>query len=91
MWNDNSLLNGCETAALDIAVCVEITQLWCPQTYSTEALELPDWNEYSCEFKRKALRCDQLPLFRFPVAAGITYEDPGPGPLHVLGTVNRLF
>lgn len=91
IWNDNSLLNRCEAATLDLAICVEITQRTRPQIYSTKALELLDWNEYSCEFKRKALSHDQLPLFLFPFAAAVTCEDSGPGPVRALGTVNRLF
>lgn len=85
-----TLLNHCEIAALDLVICVEITQCTRPQIYSTKALELLDCNEYSCEFKHKALRQDRIPLFLFPFAAEVTCEDSGPGPLHVLGTVNRV-
>lgn len=91
IWNGNSLLNRCEVVGLDLAVYVEITQSTCPQIYSTKALELLDRDEYSCEFKHKALRHYQFPLFLFPFAAEVTWEDSGPDPLHVSGTVDRLF
>lgn len=91
IWNENSLLNRCETVTLDLAICTEITQSTCPQIYSTKALELLDWDEYSCEFKHKALRDYQFPLFLFTFAAEVACEDSGPDPLHVSGTVDRLF
>lgn len=86
-----TLLNHCEMVGLDLAICVEITQSTCPQIYSTKALELLDQDEYSCEFKHKALRHYQFPLFLFPFAAEVTCEDSGPDPLRVSGTVDRLF
>lgn len=91
IWIENSLLNRCETVGLDLAVCIGITQSTCPQTYSTKAWELLDRDEYSCEFKHKALRHYQFPLFLFPFAAEVTCEDSGPDPLHVSETVDRLF
>lgn len=91
IWNENSLLNRCETVGLDLAACVEITQSTWPQIHSTKAWELLDRDEYSCEFKHKALRHHQFPLFLFPFAAEVTCLDSGPDPLHVSGTVDRFF